>query len=106
MFIVPLLAVPAQTVAVSLGNQSCRVNVYYRTTGLFCDLLVNDVQIIGGVICQHTNLIVRDPYLGFIGDLAFLDQQGGEDPQWQGLGIRWILGYIEPRQFITVIRVP
>ena len=56
---------------------------------------------IGGVICQHTNLIVRNAYFGFIGDLAFLDQQGADDPVWTGLGTRWVLGYIEPDQFLA-----
>jgi hypothetical protein len=39
---------------------------------------------------------VRDEYLGFIGDLAFFDTQGMTDPDWTGLGSRYILGYFFP----------
>jgi hypothetical protein len=101
MQLIPIRAAPSQTLTATLGGQRCRITIYQRVTGLFCDLYVNDARIIGGVICQHTNLIVRDPYLGFIGDLAFLDQQGADDPIWSGLGIRWVLGYIEPDQFLV-----
>lgn len=100
MQIVPLQALPSQTVSVALNNQACQINVY--TLGpteyphLFMDLLVNDTLIVGGVICQNANPIVRDAYLGFIGDLAFFDLQGEDDPVYTGLGSRWVLGYIEP----------
>ena len=40
------------------------------------------------------NRIVRDTYLGFLGDLAFFDLQGEDDPYYTGLGDRWVLGYL------------
>ena len=64
--------------------------------GMFCDLLVNDTLIIGGVICENANVIVRDAYLGFVGDIAFFDTQGTSDPSYTGLGSRWILVYLAP----------
>jgi hypothetical protein len=98
--IVPLHPVPSQTVSVSLNNQACQVNVYALGSApyehLFCDLYVSDALIIGGVICQNLNLIVRDAYLGFIGDLMFQDTQGADDPVYSGLGARWILNYVFP----------
>lgn len=101
MLIIPLDAVPSQTVTVDLVGQRSRINVYQKTTGLFLDLYVNDVLIIGGVLCLNTVLIVRDVYLGFIGDLAFFslehgvnDEMGG-DPIYQELGTGHILAYIE-----------
>ncbi len=57
------------------------------------DVLVNDVLIIGGVICQNLNRIVRSLYLGFIGDFAFVDTQGDLDPYYAGLGTRYYLMY-------------
>jgi hypothetical protein len=60
----------------------------------FIDLYVNDKPIIGGVRGMNENLIVRDRYLGFIGDLAFIDTSGQKaDPQVVGLGTRWLLTY-------------
>jgi hypothetical protein len=93
---IPLQAVPSQTVSVALNNQACQINVYTLTTGLYVDLLVNDAQIIGGVVAQNLNVIVRDAYLGFVGDLAFADTQGDQDPVYTGLGSRFILVYLFP----------
>jgi hypothetical protein len=96
MLIIPLQPVPSQTLTVSLAGQSCRVNTYQKGTGLFVDLYVNDALIIGGVIAENANRIVRDAYLGFVGDLAFFDQQDERaDPNWTGLGSRWLLFYLE-----------
>lgn len=63
---------------------------------MFLDLYVANSLIIGGVICENANRIVRSSYLGFVGDLAFFDTQGEEDPIYTGLGSRWVLDYLEP----------
>jgi hypothetical protein len=91
--IVPLLAVPSQALTVELGNQNCNLNIYQRTTGLYVDLGINGQVIISGVIALDRNRIVRDAYLGFIGDLAFWDSQGTDDPDWTLLNKRYFLGY-------------
>lgn len=85
----------SQTISVVLSNQSCQINIYQKATGLFCDLYVNSVLIIGGVICENMNVIVRDTYLGFVGDLMFYDTQGKDDPSSPGLGTRFVLLYLE-----------
>jgi hypothetical protein len=68
--------------------------VYQKDAGLFCDLSVNNVLIIGGVLCFNLNRIVRDLYLGFVGDLMFSDTQGTSDPLSPGLGSRYQLFYL------------
>ena len=100
--IIPLTEAPAQTVSVSLNQQSCRINVYTKSINVpiqgptdtpsdpfpayeninpvFVDLYVNDALIIGGVLARNETRIVRDAYLGFVGDLAFVDTQGSADP--------------------------
>lgn len=95
MLVVPLLSTPSQTVSVTLGGQSCRIDVYQRRTGLYVDLRVLDAPIVTGVIALNANLIVRSAYLGFTGDLAFFDQLGAEDPSSDGLGSRFFLAYLE-----------
>jgi hypothetical protein len=100
MLSVPIQATPSQTFSVTLGNQNCRINLYQRSTGLYCDLYVNDALIIGGVICLNANVIVRDGYLGFVGDLVFYDLQGGTDPVSTGLGARYILVYLEASDLV------
>jgi hypothetical protein len=92
--VIPLTASPNQTVDVTLAGQYCRINIYQKSVGLFLDLYVNDTLIIGGVLCLNRVKIVRDIYLGFIGELAFIDTQGNDDPNTTGLGTRFILAYI------------
>lgn len=94
MDIIPLQAVPNQVVNVQLAGQPCTINVYQLVGGLFIDLLVNGQLVIGGVICQNLNRIVRDLYLGFIGDLTFIDNQGASDPIYTGLAARFSLAYL------------
>ena len=65
-------------------------------TPVFIDLEVNNAPIISGVICLNGVKIVRDAYLGFIGDLAFYDTQGSTDPVYSGFGTRYILVYLAP----------
>lgn len=93
--IIPLQPVPNQVVTVTLANQLCQINVYQKAYGLFVDLYVSNVLIIGGVIAENLNRIVRSLYLGFVGDLAFIDNQGNLDPVYTGLGTRFSLAYIE-----------
>jgi hypothetical protein len=111
---VPLQPVASQTVDVTLNNQVCTINVFEKRihvpvsrpggiptdppdyepiNPIFLDLYVNDVLIIAGVICLHGVEIVRDAYLGFVGDLVFYDTRGTEDPMVSGLGTRWVLTY-------------
>ena len=68
MLIIPIKPQASQQVNVPLAGQPCTINVYQKTTGLYVDLYVNDVLIIGGVIALEANRIVRSAYLGFIGD--------------------------------------
>lgn len=94
--IVPLQPVPSQTVAVTLNGQACQINVYQKDAYLYLDLYVGGALIIGGVVCWNANEIVRSGYLGFLGDLAFIDTQGSVDPVYQGVGSRFLLVYFTP----------
>jgi hypothetical protein len=99
MQIVPLQAVPNQTVTVPLNGQVTQLNVYSKGADLYMDVLVNNVLIIGGVICENLNRIVRSLYLGFQGDFVFIDNQGNTDPAYTGLGgadARYSLAYLSP----------
>jgi len=93
--IIPLRPLPSQVVTVSLANQTSKIEVAQKSTGMFLNLYVNDELIIGGVICQNLNRIVRNTYLGFVGDLCFYDSQGDTDPVYTGLGTRYSLVYLE-----------
>lgn len=83
-----------------LSGQLCTINLYQRSTGLYIDLTSDSVAIVFGVLCQDRNRIVRDAYLGFVGDLAFIDNDGTDDPDYTGLGSRFSLAYIEPSDVV------
>lgn len=114
MLIVPLEAVPSQTVQVTLGNQAATINLNTRKPGtsgyvnlppptLFIDILVGGAPIVQGVPCEALNLIVRSSYLGFVGDMIFIDNQAAspetaQDPVYTGLGTngRFSLAWLAP----------
>jgi hypothetical protein len=90
---IPLSSVSSQTFNVQLGTQSCLINVYQKSTGLYFDLTLNSNQIISSMICLNLVGLVRESYLGFTGQLFFFDTQGTDDPDYTGLGTRYILVY-------------
>lgn len=111
MLIVPLQAVPTQSLNIVLNSQPCVINLNARTgnirTNLFLDLYVSGSLIIGGVVCLQGARIVRDQYLTYVGDLVFNDSQpnpitGPADPFWQGLASRFQLIYLFPSELSPV----
>ena len=97
MLIVPLQPVPSQSIKTVLNGQNCVIEVYQEILGLYLNLYLNTTStlIIGGVLCEDANPIVRSKYLGFIGDLAFIDNSGaGQDPYYKGLGTQFSLSYL------------
>ncbi len=95
MLIIPLQPVPSQVVSVALAGQACQIAVRQRDNGLYVDVSVNNAAIITNVVARNLNRIVRSLYLGFVGDLTFIDNQGTDDPDYLGLGGRWSLAYLE-----------
>jgi hypothetical protein len=92
--IVPLVAVPRQTVQVVLGGQSCEIEVFQTDFGLYMNLSVQNAPIVQGMVCLNLVRIVRRLYLGFLGDLVFQDIEDDTDPVYTGLGTRYFLNYI------------
>lgn len=103
MIQVPVIDVPSQTFAAQLGGQSFQLNVYQNAWApdatnrpfLYMDVLINNVLVVGGAACENLNRIVRDLYLGVVGDFTWFDTQGASDPTTPGLGSRYQLIYME-----------
>ncbi|AOR76343.1 hypothetical protein [Novosphingobium resinovorum] len=88
---VPLIASPSQELSIRLGQQSCRLRVYQKRTGLYLDLLVNDLVVAQGILCCDRVWLIRDPASGFVGDFTFIDTQGASAPDYTGLAGRYQL---------------
>lgn len=107
MLIIPLSPVPSQVCRVGLPTQQATIAVYQKAPGLFLDLYVNDALVIAGVVCLDRVYIVRDAYLGFDGDLAFIDTAGialpalRTDPDYTGLGGRFLLTWLSQEDVAT-----
>jgi len=84
---------------VQLGTQSAVINIWQTAYAMFVTLYVANSLVVASVIAENLNRIVRYEYLGFVGDLAFVDTQagadGGSDPIYTGLGSRFQLLYLE-----------
>lgn len=90
----------SQSVSVRLAGQQCVIRLIQRESAIYMDLTVNGNPIMQGVPCLYGNKMVRYSYLGFVGDLVFLDNIGQQDPVWDGLGSRYLLYYIEESELV------
>lgn len=97
---IPLEPQKSQSVSVDLVGQRCVIRLIQRESFIYMDLTVNGNPIMQGVPCLYGNKMVRYSYLGFQGDLVFLDNVGQLDPTYDGLGGRFILYYIEESELV------
>ncbi len=100
MQVIPTQPVPNQTLQVQLGSQAAVINIWQTAYAMFITLYVGNELVVASRIAENLNRIVRYAYLGFVGDLAFVDTQAGAggatDPVYTGLGSRYQLLYLEP----------
>lgn len=108
MKVIPLQAVPSQQLSIGLNGQNCSINVYQKTTGLYFDLLRDNVPISTTVRCLNCARLLDDrQYTGFVGDFLFIDVQstagalGGTDPVYTGLGSQYELWYLEAADLVN-----
>lgn len=103
MLVIPLQAVPSQQFQIVLGGQNCQISVYERTTGIFVDVSVNGASISAGVLAHNLVPLVPTVYLGFAGNILFVDNQGQSDPSYTGLGTRYQLLYLTAADYASII---
>lgn len=92
--------VKSQTISVDLAGQQCSIRLIQRETFLYMDLTVNGIPIMQGIPCLYGNKMVRYKYLGFTGDMTFIDNAGQKDPSSDGLGGRYTLYYLEESDIV------
>lgn len=91
--VIPLTAARSQSLNATLDGQTIRLDVMQRRSGLFMNVWQGGSLVVSNAICLTNTFIVRAPYLGLPGDFAFFDMQGSDDPDYTGLGSRWLLYY-------------
>ncbi len=99
MLTIPVRAQANQDFQVILAEQNCSISIYTRYSPCFGDKLYLDLHVDGqnvcyGIPCQDGVTMPLYGYLPFEGALMFMDLQGSKDPEWSGLGERWILVYL------------
>lgn len=90
----------SQILSINLAGQLCTIRLIQRESFMYMDLTVNGNPIMQGVPCLYGNKMVGYSYLGFKGDLVFIDNEGQKDPYWEGLGSRYTLYYIEESELV------
>lgn len=92
MLVVPLEAVPSQTVNVTLAGQVAQITVRTIGTKLYFSL---DGIVTNRICRDRQRLLVDAQYQGFAGEFEFRDTQGVDDPVYTGLGARFQLVYLD-----------
>ena len=137
MQIIPLAAVPSQSLTISLAGIPCQFNVYQKNAypnydgvptplaeatytlnqittqtdapivveygpnktqqivpRVYVDIYVNNALLLSGVPALNAQPMILGTYLGFPGELVFIDTQGKVDPVYTGLGSRWLFYFL------------
>lgn len=90
---IPLKAVPSQSRNVVLAGQPCTISLRLMGGRQYLSLSLNGTVICQNVLVVNRSAIVRAAYTGFIGELAAIDTQGDEAPDYTGWGTRWVLAF-------------
>lgn len=96
---IPMQPIPSQLVKVVLGGQNVQIFIYQKDQGLFVDINSDGVDIVVGVIARDAVPIICREYMGFIGNILFVDTQGSSDPTYSGLGSRFSLVYLTADEY-------
>lgn len=88
--LIPLSAVPSQTVSVAVSGQVAKITVRTIGAALFFSL---DGVLTNRICRNRQRLLIASEYHGFVGDFEFVDTKGDADPAYWGLGARFQLVY-------------
>lgn len=99
---IPLQPIPSQLSRVVLGNQNWQISLYQKPQGLFADINIDGLDIALGRICRNLVPLISREYAGPVGNLVFTDTQGSGDPDYAGLGGRYVLVYLLESEYALV----
>lgn len=96
---ISLQQTPSQRVVTVLDGQNFQIHVYQKNNGMYCDVQVDAVEIVNGILCLDATPIICRDYLGVRGNLVFIDTQGDSAPYYTGLDDRYFLTYLTADEF-------
>lgn len=88
-----LSAIPNQVCNAVINGQSFVIAVRQIGSGLFTSVNVDGTQVTQNVRATADGCLTPWPHAGVGTKLYWLDQQGSEPPQYEGLGDRWVIAY-------------
>ncbi|OOF42930.1 hypothetical protein BKK51_12310 [Rodentibacter trehalosifermentans] len=96
LHIIPLQQTPNQSLSFNIGTQSIHLTLVTRNDKqLFATVQANNQLIVANRICLDAVPLISVDYLPIVGNLAFFDTQGKENPNYKELGSRFVLVYSE-----------
>ena len=97
--IIPINRFANQDLTVILGGQKCLITIKQKSTGVFCDVIVDNKVMVNGKISLDRVPLLFPDYRGFIGYLFFEDQNNEYgSPYYESFNDRYLLiwGLIPP----------
>ena len=88
-----LSAIPNQVCNAVINGQSFVIAVRQIGSGLFTSVNVDGTQVTQNVRATAGGCLTPWPHASVGTKLYWLDQQGSEPPQYEGLGDRWVIAY-------------
>jgi hypothetical protein len=92
---IPLSAIPFQRVSLVIGSQSVEIEVRQMGSSVFTSAVVDGVQITRSTRAVNGGELFPWTFPDKPAEIKWVDTQGDADPQYEGLGSRWLLVYEE-----------
>ena len=103
MEVLSLTQEPSQIVKTVLSGQyQVQILIQQKRQGLFVDVNLDGVDIVTSVIALNETPIISREYLGFPGNLLFIDLNGKDDPVYNQFNDRFNLIYLDAEEYELV----
>lgn len=76
------------------------MSIYQSGGKIYADVTVDTSPVVTGVLCHNLDPIICRQYVGFLGNLVFVDTEGAADPEFSGIGARWQLVYMTETELV------
>lgn len=92
---IPLSAIPFQIVSAVVNDQSFQIEVRQLGAYIFVTTVVDGEEVASSVRAVTGQSITPWPMADVNTSVVWVDAQGNDDPQYAGLGTRWLLAFEE-----------